>query len=634
MTKILLPYPLDMKSWKDKLKKFLTSEWSMAGMLLAIFFITHGYRFGWDDQHLELPLLKSLIDQDLYPHDYYVQSLKKNFTSCLYPLLAKLIRVEQIEAAYLVLFIAARYFLFFFIYKFWRQLTDKSWLAFFCSVTIIVLTRVQGFLYWTFSHNEFALPFIFAGLYYFYKERFLLSAAILGISSNFHALYSFFPFAYMSVFLLISFKRYGLKMLFKTTTAYFVFASPFIIWTLQKSMAAGLHLDSPELDQWLALYRKNAPEFFLFGARDIKILFSNFERILAVTNKELYFICLYLFNCFHGKSFRSDFKNHCMVLTSFLLLAIYFIAGYIFPNKFILLLSLYRTREYLFFFLPAFTVLTCFDVIKRQRPWIGLLMGIMLFMMTDKNLVVGLFAIAMTCILSLNNFSLKNNTPLKAFKLIVSMVCLIFTLWMFYSYMSFVQIDFLNTPLIRNLIIVLLALTAIIHSNILKSKKPLLMNCFIIIPFIFSTTWYTQARYKKATTEKIGIELVQEAWKDMQLYVQANTPKSAVILAPYDMQMGGFRIFSERSIVVCNRDAGIILFDMEALLEMEKRLKDIENFTTMPTSSLESAVINAISKYDADYIVFSTYSAPVSNYLLQRIYYNSGFVLYKVNRNI
>ena len=74
-----------------KLRHSFQSPWVLAVLLLSIFLLTTGYKLGWDDQHLEIPLLKSLIDPSLYPGDYYVQSLKRNFSSYFYPVLARLI---------------------------------------------------------------------------------------------------------------------------------------------------------------------------------------------------------------------------------------------------------------------------------------------------------------------------------------------------------------------------------------------------------------------------------------------------------------------------------------------------------------------------------------------------------------
>ena len=62
---------------KVKIQTLLQNEWFIAGCLLIIFLAANGYHYGWDDQHLEIPLLKSLIDNTLYQGDYYVESLKK-----------------------------------------------------------------------------------------------------------------------------------------------------------------------------------------------------------------------------------------------------------------------------------------------------------------------------------------------------------------------------------------------------------------------------------------------------------------------------------------------------------------------------------------------------------------------------
>jgi len=72
-----------MTSWQLKIQNNLQSPWCIALILLAVFLIVSGYHYGWDDQHLEIPLLKHLIDDSLYQGDYYVESLKKNFTSFL-----------------------------------------------------------------------------------------------------------------------------------------------------------------------------------------------------------------------------------------------------------------------------------------------------------------------------------------------------------------------------------------------------------------------------------------------------------------------------------------------------------------------------------------------------------------------
>lgn len=152
-----------------QLKRILKNDWLISFSIFLIFLATNGYTYGWDDQHLEIPLLKSLIDPNLYVGDYYVQTLKANFTSFLFPLLAKVITVAQIPTAYFLLYLISRFFLFFYAYKLWKLISRNRFSAMLCVLSFILVFRVEEFLYRTFSHQEFALALIMAALYYFIK---------------------------------------------------------------------------------------------------------------------------------------------------------------------------------------------------------------------------------------------------------------------------------------------------------------------------------------------------------------------------------------------------------------------------------------------------------------------------------
>src|SRR6266481_3407170 len=102
--------------------KLWRNDYWMAFLLLVAYLMSNSYIFAWDDQHLEIPTLKHLIDPGLYKGDYYVESLAKNFSSYLYPALAHLIKVSQIPAVYLVLFLLSRYMMFYWVYRLWQLL--------------------------------------------------------------------------------------------------------------------------------------------------------------------------------------------------------------------------------------------------------------------------------------------------------------------------------------------------------------------------------------------------------------------------------------------------------------------------------------------------------------------------------
>src|SRR5438093_12871763 len=99
---------------KDRLKSFISSDFFAAALILIAYLCTNSYIYAWDDQHLEIPLLKHLIDPSLYKGDYYVEGLAKNFSSYFFPILAKFITIPQIPTTYFILFLISLYTMFFF----------------------------------------------------------------------------------------------------------------------------------------------------------------------------------------------------------------------------------------------------------------------------------------------------------------------------------------------------------------------------------------------------------------------------------------------------------------------------------------------------------------------------------------
>jgi hypothetical protein len=128
-----------------------------------------------------------------------------------------------------------------------------------------------------------------------------------------------------------------------------------------------------------------------------------------------------------------------------------------------------------------------------------------------------------------------------------------------------------------------------------------------------------------------GFWQLQRNWVDMQRYVKAHTPQKSLLLVPYDMEMGGFRIFSERKIIVSYRDCGIIGFDYAAAREWRARIRDMEPFKVLVDGPVALALRKAVAEYQVNYIIFMKYMDPGSNSLLAHEYTNEAFALYRVN---
>ena len=605
----------------EKLKSFFKNDWVIGLSLLLVFLIANGYTYAWDDQHLEIPLLKSLIDPQLYVGDYYVDALKNNFTSFLFPLLAKIITISQIPTTYFILYLLSRFFLFFYAYKLWKHIAQNRFTAGLCVLSFILVFRVEEFLYRTFSHQEFALAIIMAAMYYFYKDRFGRAAILFGIAANFHALYSFFPFCYMTLYLLWKGREDHGQKLIKSTALFVLFSLPIIIWTLQR---IATHVTG-ETENWIALYQIACPQTFLFDNVSLTEMFKHFSVFLKGTQQFWPTAALIVLNLTTNHSFRKDDKAKAFIIGGSIFLILSFIFSYVFPSRFILDLNLVRNLQFMQFILIGYTTILMIQTAQTRR-YIILAVAIILFSLLRFNTYIA--TLACLALLFLLQEKKGRLSPLSWLLFIVSLVGIVF---------EFSTHQFSKSAILTLEITIGLAVLLYVASLILKSVKiqNLLKIGIILLPFVALTGNYIYYHQLHNDIEKTGggFWQLQRNWIDMQNYVRKHTPKNALILTPNNMEMGGFRIFSERKVLVCYRDCGVIGFDYQAAVEWQKRLKAVEHFKVIVDGDIKSALVNAITQYKVDYIVFMRYLSPGKNSLLEPIYENETFVLYRVMTN-
>jgi hypothetical protein len=609
----------------SKIQRLLQNDWVIGGFLLIIFLLSNGYTYAWDDQHVELPLLKSLIDPGLYHGDYYVTDLKQNFTSFLYPILARLITVDQIPTAYFILYLISRYFFFFWMYKLWLVIAKEKRGAFICVLTVILLGRVEEFLYRTFSHQEFAMAIVMAGFYYFYKERFYLAAVLLGIAANFHALYSLFPMLYMLTFLVWQHKKFGWKTFFQSGVIFTIFTSPFLIWTARRFLSA----THPAADaNWLALYQLACPQNFIFLEIPLQEVLHKFQTFVKAT--DAYFILLFMFilNYRFHDTFQKDTKVKATALCATGLLIFSFVFSYIIPVRFIVDLNLIRNAQYLLFILVCYTALLVVKTLQEKPIFIGVLTVPAFALLRFGDTIGCLAVIIIFCLLA------YSSTPKKALQLIsiLGIVLMVFLIGKVFTGEKFSLMAIRALEIIVGLLIVGYLLSLALKN---AGQQMSLRKVLIFIPYLLFLMNYSYYHYQHLRMEKQGggFWQLQRNWIEMQNYVKNNTPKTALILIPHDMEMGGFRIFSERPIVMEYRDCGIVGFDYAAAVEWHKRLKELEPFKVFVDGPIEPVIKTAITKYKVNYIVFMNYLKIPSNPVLQEVYHNDVFALYQVKVN-
>lgn len=614
--------------------KIVQSPWFIALILLCAFLTTTGYKYGWDDQHLEIPLLKSLIDPELYQGDYYVESLKKNFSSFFYPLLAKLITVEQIPQTYFVFYILSRYFLLFFIYKIWYHISKHHFTATLCVFVFLFMLRVDEFLYRTFSHQEFTLVIIFAALYCFYQNKFWRASLLLGLAANFHGLYALFPMIFIGCYLLFSTKKHGWRPIFSVSATFIILSSPFSIWTLTNRINAPTpaHL-LLIMQNWQELYTYACPQNFFMPMVPFDIIMSNKKFFFDAIKLYLPLVSLFLLNLTFNPVFKKDRKSLAICLSAFGLLILCLFYTYIYPSRFFVDLNLTRNMQFILFILSGHTTIMIINRIENEKLFIAFCVAVLftLFKYTDH--IIASAACTMFCLLSFNHFVKKPLSVKRGVLCGLSIICATPFIAIIIYYFNTIAFRFFT---MANLSIALLGISScyfVIRFSNNKAKQQQLRKVLYLIPitiFFFQYGYYDYSRLK-AERSADDYWRLRKSWEDIQYYVRDNTPKEATIFVPYDFQMGGFRIRSDREIVVSERDCGIIGFDFAAAIEWKKRMVALESFKMIFTESPKEAIQKAIFKYKADYIVFTRYATPSSkNTVCQRVYTNMDFALFKV----
>jgi hypothetical protein len=494
------------------------------------------------------------------------------------------------------------------------------------------MARVDEFLYRTFSHQEFALALIFGGMYYFLKERFLRSAIFLGIAANLHGLYSLFPMFFMTVYLISQHKKHGWLTFLKTHVVFLVCSLPFFIWTFHS------RLERPAVNDpdWLALFITACPQNFFYPKAPLiplKTMLSNSFIFYELNQPYIYLIVLFILNITFNTQFRNNRKAISACVGGFFLLLLCFVFTYIHPSKFFIDLNLIRSTQFLLFFLMGFTCLFLFERIEKDTLLMAFISGILFTFLKYHYPATTAAIVILFFIYFINRIALKKATILNRMLIVLSLgMIAASSFWLIQSF-KIIQLT-LIISFNLSLILLLITLTYFMLSQRLKSPQVArYRKLFFLIPLIIFIYQYGYYRIQKSKEEQSsgGFWQLQRSWEDMQRFAKTHTPKDALIMTPYNMEMGGFRMFSDRKVLVCYRDCGIIGFDYAAASEWRKRIGDIQSFKVGINQSVQNALKIAIFKYKVDYIVFMRYAMPKKdNDLLELVYMNQDFALFRV----
>jgi len=456
------------------------------------------------------------------------------------------------------------------------------------------------------------------------------------LAANLHALYSLIPFVYLGGYILMFHRHKKWTTLAQCCGLFMLMALPLLAWIIQKKINLyGLH-DKHFYAGWIDLYKIACPQNFIFYDNTIKEVLGNFSLFMERTRQYWLLVVFFLANLCFNPDFRQDKKSLSVIIVGFGLLIFSFIFTYIYPSRFVLDLNLVRNTQFMLFILMGYTVILIDRSILTRPPWVLLPVAMVLPLIRFLRLGNEITILAGCCLMAV----LGLHDQCQKQKNIPRTIGIIFWGGLGLLALGMILHDVGNGAFnkLAQIIIVsnyaLMILTAILFFSF-KNIRPLMKKTLIIIPFcvFFCNFVYYHHLHRKIETTGGDFWQLQRNWEDMQHYVRNNLPRNAKLLVPYDMEMGGFRIFSERKIVVSYRDCGIIGFNYEAAKEWQKRIQDVEAFKFMASGDIAHAIINAVAKYRVHYIVFMNYIAPQDNDLFHQVYQNEIYSLHKIKAN-
>jgi len=299
------------------------------------------YEYGLSDQAITVPFLKSFANPSLYPSDYLVAQ-KDYYYSFLWPILAFLVRYFSINIplAFFLLYFVSLFFFFAGIYLIAQLLFRRREISFLALFFLLFFKPLLGGMASadrSFLTRVAVLPILIFALYYFLRQKYWPSCALLGLGFLIHPLTAAQLILILFFVFLSRYREISLRKIFLCLFLLAVLASPILIWKVLSSPASvNLLQASPD---WIKLLRlRSSDEIFPFSWPKIVFLEAAmifFVFLLAAKDKP-----------------RADY--HCLVkivvFTVLVFCALATIFSEFLPLPLILNLQLFRGFQWLFYF--------------------------------------------------------------------------------------------------------------------------------------------------------------------------------------------------------------------------------------------------------------------------------------------
>jgi hypothetical protein len=556
---------------------------ALAGTVLV------GYRFGDSNHGITVPILKRLMNPEMYPGDVMVATAEKFPTVFYRGLAAVLYDADWIPFAFFVLYVLSIAATLAGAYRLgrWAGGPAAGVLALLFAFPVRIGLAGEALYRVAFSHSHVASALAIWAIVWFVEGRRVLPLLVLSLGAYNHLLYSAYVLVPMVLYLLWEWWESEdprrTRRLLVLLAAAVVPLIPLAVWTLAQS--------TPMTPEWLELLRLRSshhsfPSAFLGDLPDAAALLA--LAALAAGHLPL------------------DRRRLLMV---FLLgTALQFVLGSlfteVFPAKAVLQYQAHRSWRFLMLILQA-VVAAGVAVSFRERGLsraVAIATGIVVF-------VPGFEALLPVAVVL--QATLGRPAPSAWSRFTAAALLVLITGWGDRP----PTLDFLTDLLPRLTTSTVLAAAAVVVVHRVAREQARFVRLWRLAVFgltFFGLGWSAYARARDRWESGM--------WRDAQNWVRQHTPAHAVFLTPPRGE-NGFRVFSERTIVGEWKDGTQQYFDDAFVKEWGARMEALEGYDRLSDEEL----LAVAGRFGATHIV--TAARPPRKLML--IYKNRQWAVYR-----
>ena len=229
-------------------------------LLTLLSLVLSGYRFGVSDHAYKIPFLKATLSPELYPGDETVAQ-RHNYVSFTYHVVGPLVRVVGIEWAYFVLHVACLGLFLASVYVLARGLSGRDSVGLLAAAMMVLPKSLLGGIDsfdTVFLAREMAYAPAVLSVHLLLKRRYAASLFVAGLVLNLHAATAL-PLVAVLVFTAALWRPLRVKRLATGLVLLALAGAPFVVARLGSEAPTALQVLDPE---WLGLLRMRMPHHY------------------------------------------------------------------------------------------------------------------------------------------------------------------------------------------------------------------------------------------------------------------------------------------------------------------------------------------------------------------------------------